>query len=112
MKIYKIKVRETNLGTHTENVLGGLGGSRHLTRKRIEFYKGYICKICELNWEIACLVWIGVMIIGEFCTYIVYRLLFEPNTDTAVMCFSIGTVVSFVFARYCWIAYRKKKHVI
>lgn len=109
MKIYKIKAKETNLGTHTENILGGLGGSRHVTKKRIEFYEGYICKKCEKNWEIACLIWIGVMLLGEFFTYIIYRLIFEPNTDTAVKCFALGTLISFICARYCWIAYRKNK---
>lgn len=110
MKLYNIIVNEEYLGTHTEYISWGLGGSKQVTTKRIYYVPGYICRTCEMNWEIACVIWILVMIVGELLTYLFYHYIFSSNVNTAMHCFMVGTAVSYFCARYCWKMYRLHKH--
>lgn len=110
MKLYKIVTGEKDLGTHTENILGGLGGSKRVRTKQVFYNPGYICKSCEKNWEIACVIWIIVMIIGEILTHLFYRFVLPSNGDYYVWCLIIGTTISCLIARYCWKSYRVHKH--
>lgn len=110
MKLYKIVTGEKDLGTHTENVLGGLGGSKHVRTKKVYYQEGYICKGCEKNWEIACVIWIIVMLIGEILTHLFYRFVLPSNGDNYVWCLIIGTTISCLIASYCWKSYRQHKH--
>lgn len=110
MKRYKIISNEEHLGTHTEYILGGLGGSKQVTTKRITYIDGWICKKCEYNRDLACLIWLLIMVVGEAITFLIYKIAFEANIDTLIHCLFVGTIISYFVARYCWRTFRKRKH--
>ena len=110
MNRYKIIANEEYLGTHTEYNLGGVGGSKQVTKKRITYINGWICKKCEYNWDLACLIWLLTMVVGEAITFLIYTIAFEANIDTLIHCLFVGTIISYFVARYCWRTFRKRKH--
>ena len=106
MKLYKIVDKQKDLGISTEYISGGLGGSKTVRRTQVFYHNGYICKKCDHNWDIACLIWILVMCVGEGIAYLIYRIWFNENTDAAVNIFIIASIVTFFLARYAWRKYR------
>lgn len=110
MKKYKIIINEEHLGTHTENILGGLGGSKQVTTKRITYIDGWICKKCDNNLDLACLIWLLIMAVGEAITILIYKIAFKADIDTLIRCLFWGTIISYFVARYCWRTFRKRKH--
>lgn len=106
MKMYKIVDNEKDLGSYTENISVGLGGSRTYRRSQVFYHEGYICGKCDRNWNIACVIWLFVMCIGEGIAYLIYRIWFNGNVDAAVNIFIVATILSFFLARFAWRKYR------
>lgn len=106
MKLYKIVDKQKDMGISTEYISGGLGGSKTVRRTQVFYHNGYICKKCDHNWDIACLIWILVMGLGEAIAYFIYYIWGNENGDFAFSTFFICTAIFLFIARKCWRMYR------